>query len=709
MQKGLKMSLAFKGVLKIKNEPLNQDELSIQEDENDLCDECRRIAFETAARLNPSEARFFVDDFANDCVVAQLGTRCNSPPNNGCSLCEQLYRMREPLLKPDSKPDFAHIRARSFLHTTFFNFLGSPRQDVRDRICLTVEPSKVFLDAHGRAKIEQCLLLDRDDAEEPTFRSRDLQANINMDIVREWLEFCRTHHRKCQIEAQPIFAMNLIDCNTQNVVPAPPNATYVALSYVWGKVQSQHPGGEYGLGCQPNFSKTIRDAISVTVALGIRYLWVDRYCIAQHNIQEKHNQIRQMDLIYGQAFVTIIAASGSDAEAGLAGVGSTTREIFSPIRTGKLQIRSTLVHPHSLITRSIWASRGWTLQEAKLSPRRLVFTEEQVYFECKRMRCQESIDIPLVILLQGPDNLGSRSAERRDFMYPGLWSGEPNHFRKFSFRFDLREYWSLAIEYSWRQLSYDEDCLTAFTGIIRDMETGSFGGVKQIVGLPYSEHGFETADDSFIAGLAWYHEIVDDSERVRSSEQPGRRSNFPSWSWAGWKGSIDMLDVHDWDPTIVVSDIKFEYEGPQIVPLETVSQQVVDRDTDYTHPQALILTTEVIDSDEIKLQTFDSIEELSIAGMPASYHPSETSCDLARIVTAVHAGQCLVVVLCQWFAKRIRPPDCLRVSFLVVRDQGEFFTRVGVIFAYPIFAYPGDGWHFNIKRVRTSRRPIRLM
>jgi hypothetical protein len=57
---------------------------------------------------------------------------------------------------------------------------------------------------------------------------------------------------------------------------------------------------------------TIEDAITVTRNLGFQYLWIDRYCIDQQNEKEASAQIRQMDLVYKNAEITIIAAAGKD-------------------------------------------------------------------------------------------------------------------------------------------------------------------------------------------------------------------------------------------------------------------------------------------------------------------------------------------------------------------------------------------------------------
>jgi len=71
-----------------------------------------------------------------------------------------------------------------------------------------------------------------------------------------------------------------------------------------------------------SLSNVVRDAIEITEKLGFKYLWVNRYCINQHNSEEKHSQIRNMDSIYNTAELTIIAAVGDNPSFGLPGASS---------------------------------------------------------------------------------------------------------------------------------------------------------------------------------------------------------------------------------------------------------------------------------------------------------------------------------------------------------------------------------------------------
>jgi hypothetical protein len=133
--------------------------------------------------------------------------------------------------------------------------------------------------------------------------------------------------------------------------------------------------------------QTIEDAMHVTRSLGERYLWVDAFCIVQDNLADKHSQIIHMDAIYSSAFVTIVAASGSSSDSGLPGVSRSRNghQVTEDIHGLRFSVplpeyMSTVFDPDL-----VWNSRGWTFQEKILSKRLLVFTEDQVYFQCSNM------------------------------------------------------------------------------------------------------------------------------------------------------------------------------------------------------------------------------------------------------------------------------------------------------------------------------------
>jgi hypothetical protein len=138
----------------------------------------------------------------------------------------------------------------------------------------------------------------------------------------------------------------LIDCQTLDIMLAE-DMPYVALSYVWGCGSAATSITE--LEALPN---TIRDAITVTLKLGFRYLWVDRYCIDQENDEEKSDQCGKMDQVYQNAELTIIAAVGEDPSHGLPGVSLRKRDpqhLTACAKIGDHFLISTEAWPRSAI------------------------------------------------------------------------------------------------------------------------------------------------------------------------------------------------------------------------------------------------------------------------------------------------------------------------------------------------------------------------
>lgn len=152
---------------------------------------------------------------------------------------------------------------------------------------------------------------------------RVVPKTVEFSLLGDWLNICRRHHTepcddsKQQRSLTKLNGFQLVDCERQMVVPATGTVKYSALSYVWGSPKSldSKPNAE-------NWPRVVRDAVLVTKTLGLGYLWVDKHCINQEDSKHKDEQIAMMDQIYERANVTIIAAAGQDAHAGLPGVGN---------------------------------------------------------------------------------------------------------------------------------------------------------------------------------------------------------------------------------------------------------------------------------------------------------------------------------------------------------------------------------------------------
>jgi len=193
---------------------------------------------------------------------------------------------------------------------------------------------------------------------------------IDLSVLRQWYA---TEEMKGKSGARRnISGFKVLDVVTSSVVSAPADCTYIALSYVWGTTKPYRikhadflPKGNltetsYAKIDRTRLPRTSRDTMAVVEELGERYLWVDSLCIVSDNGAEMESMIRAMNQIYKNATMTIIAACGKDAEAGLPGIYPGSRSIR--LVTGSVEnirLVSSETHPQMQLEKSVWGSRGW--------------------------------------------------------------------------------------------------------------------------------------------------------------------------------------------------------------------------------------------------------------------------------------------------------------------------------------------------------------
>jgi len=206
------------------------------------------------------------------------------------------------------------------------------------------------------------------DGRRPDVSHRILDRHtIDFALLKSWIEHCRaTHTESCShrniLSSQEIpenHGFKVIDCNTRQIVRSRmQDISYVALSYVWGRVSSSDTSS--GSNCLPmDLPNTIKDAIKITLHLGFQYLWVDKYCINQSDEEDKRKQVLMMDVIYHAATVTVVAGAGADSMHGLSGMSTprALRNTFLLDGISWLAARADYKYP---IKQSPWFSRGWT-------------------------------------------------------------------------------------------------------------------------------------------------------------------------------------------------------------------------------------------------------------------------------------------------------------------------------------------------------------
>jgi len=369
---------------------------------------------------------------------------------------------------------------------------------------------------------------------------RILSSLVSLDLLKDWMGYCRRRHtNRCgrAVESsmlRSIFGFKVIDCETGRIVPWS-GQRYATLSYVPGK-NSRHPS--FACVLPDEIPSTIEDAIRVTLSLEIKYLWVDKYCINQDDEEQIVDQIPKMDLIYGSSEVTIIAAAGKDENYGLPGVGPL-RHIHQPrARIGKHHLVSSMADPTRAIARSAWWKKASAYQEGILARRRIVFTNEQAYFECGGMYCCEALNLNL-------DALHTDDGQRFRARYCDGISKENVGLFPAELGYSPWEMVERITEYSHRTVDRESEVLAGVLGLLRALGT-SREQLRHILGVPVlplalkAKHSAalsrylrkSTAPKStllvgFVAGLCW-----EGDQRMK------RRPGFPSWSWIGWKCDV---------------------------------------------------------------------------------------------------------------------------------------------------------------------------
>ena len=362
--------------------------------------------------------------------------------------------------------------------------------------------------------------------------------SIDFGHLRHLLSFCRLKHETCKpIWKEELQSMKLIDVDNRTLVTYPTSSRpeYAALSYVWGGAEA--PKIQAG-NIPDEVLPTIEDAIKATKAFYLQYLWVDAICIDQDDLVAKMQQIGIMNHIYSGASVTFIAADGESAYSGLPrmpGWHSTSRprriDYFDKQyhHTGRdfgnhevRAARSSLIEWElsDVLSISTWAKRGWTLQEALFSRRCFIFTADQVYHHCNELVCCETSDVYSESTKHyHPDRDG-----------PGRFHGVPkddfaglhNPFLRDPHILDrFNRHAALAYvisQYSSRYFTVEEDTIYALIGVLNEFQATVFPAGFHL-GLPLAD---------FRYSLGWESSVED-------SASQGRKSQFPSWSWIGWR------------------------------------------------------------------------------------------------------------------------------------------------------------------------------
>ena len=188
-------------------------------------------------------------------------------------------------------------------------------------------------------------------------------------------------------------------------------APYVALSHCWGLSQhliSTKDTIDTWKRNIPSESlpKTFLEAIDVTRALGIQYIWIDSLCIIQDDLADWEIEAAKMGSIYNNALLVIAATASMDGDGGILFPKPSHNRIVGMDQNQlpfEIYIRHMISHIpftwgpgadenlHSRYNQTAVVrkypgyplfTRAWCFQERLLGTKVLHFTEREIVFEC---------------------------------------------------------------------------------------------------------------------------------------------------------------------------------------------------------------------------------------------------------------------------------------------------------------------------------------
>jgi len=368
---------------------------------------------------------------------------------------------------------------------------------------------------------------------------RRLGTRVDIDTIKTWLQCCETvHSNSCkprELKSPFRKSIRLIDVQHGCIVETPPGAyRYSALSYVWGGIQQlrllrsnsdslSQDGGLWKMKRQ--IPPSVMDAILLCAKIGERYLWVDSLCVMQDELEDIEVQIAHMGSIYMSADLTIVAAAGQDANAGLPGFRPGTRCASEQVslNVGGVPLISVASSVVDELKSSAWSTRGWTLQEQILSPRLLVFLLGQAFFFCRKSLFREDL------VSSGPEEGSSgvalaeharmtsvRSSIIQDLQSRGESLTDEDAYRAYS---------QISHDMAKRKFTFAGDILYAFAGIEECLSSSSgLGGF--IYGHPRKW---------FLPSLLWQPGPRGSRYRGVAHFRDDQRLPIPTWSWCGWE------------------------------------------------------------------------------------------------------------------------------------------------------------------------------
>lgn len=335
---------------------------------------------------------------------------------------------------------------------------------------------------------------------------------------------------------------------------------YAILSYCWGQgssktyeTTSDNLQARLGSLALHEMPRTIQDAVTVTRALEIRYLWVDALCIEQNlSRSEKREILRNMPEIYAGAAIVIGAGSASHCNEGFLGRRNLQYHAYGlqVSRTDGLVITNNKVR---LLERGFEVksdplyTRVWTYQEGEAALFSLAFDTEKLVWKCQQSHRADS-DIGLL----------SDPYEGNETMtFFNLLLASKDNVCSSNLYMCTAKYIEMCADYSRRECGTLDDKLMAFSWAIDLMAKATRWDISECKAALWQK--------DMPRQLLFCRRATDKSSTKSSTDRQDKKEEtmIPSWSWASKRAPVKWKDRNSLDHG---KDYTVEYVSCDIVP-----------------------------------------------------------------------------------------------------------------------------------------------
>lgn len=449
-------------------------------------------------------------------------------------------------------------------------------------------------------------------------RLKTTPASINVTasaeaIAKFWLEDCECHHEYCKGSdatdeiprlPTPVIYLGPCDENKEPVLLATNGqpGRYATLSYRWGQCEipktasdnMAHRHHSLPLDLMP---RTFQDAVNMTKALGLEYLWIDALCIVQDDQDDLMRELFMLPQIYANCAVTLVAVGSMDAQSGCRPNRNKLSMVDCPLADG-ISVEADSRERNDLLYSGSVHERGWCFQEISLSTRLLFCGAHQLFWQCRLgiRRESEPTVIKPVPVRADREQSGKRKATRAAYL------GRSR--RLFDYIGTITSAYSVwydaVTRYSRLGLTFPSDKLLAISALSQQ-----FAGFATKV-MKSEDYACGLWRTNFTQGLLW---------AVKSqATKPRPPYRCPSWSWAACDEAVTASLVGIPDDR-VISFARFLQDG--------IDHPVGD---EYSHLGGLVEVLDVSVEPVSALNPFGAVKSgkvtiyTGVAGIPEEFY-----------------------------------------------------------------------------------------